>query len=171
MLVIFAGLPGTGKSSLVRELAPQLSAVILDKDDIRAALFPPGEIEYSTRQDDFVVWIMLQTANYLFEKDPPKIVILDGRPFNRRYQLEAVVDFCQEHRFAWRLIECVCLPATALERLRQAAGQGSHVAANRDPLLYQQMRAEAEPLVLPHLVVDTDLPFEDCLARCRAYLA
>jgi predicted kinase len=171
MLVVFAGLPGTGKSSLVRELARHLPAVVLDKDLIRAALFPPDEIEYSIRQDDFCVTVMLQVAGYLFEKDARKTVILDGRPYTRAYQVQQVVDFCSEREVPWRLIECVCSPETALARLRQAAGQGAHVAANRDKALYDELRAHAEPISIPRLVVDTDQPFETCLERCRIYLA
>src|SRR5262245_13694946 len=38
MLVIFAGLPGTGKSSIARELARQLDAVYLRIDSIEQAI-------------------------------------------------------------------------------------------------------------------------------------
>jgi predicted kinase len=43
-----AGLPGTGKSTLARVLANDLGGVVLDKDVIRAALFPAALIEYSS---------------------------------------------------------------------------------------------------------------------------
>ncbi|HSV85493.1 MAG TPA: AAA family ATPase [Levilinea sp.] len=85
MLVIMAGLPGSGKSTFTPELASArlrwgLPALILDKHQVRAGLSPPQEIEYSTRQDDFVVRIMLKVAGYYFEKDAQRILILDGRP-------------------------------------------------------------------------------------------
>jgi predicted kinase len=57
MLVVMAGLPGTGKSRLATGLAQALPGVILDKDRIRAALFPPEEIEYSLPQDNFCMQI------------------------------------------------------------------------------------------------------------------
>ena len=170
MLVVFAGLPGSGKSTLARGLAAELDAVILDKDPIRAALFPAAVLEYSTGQDDFCIGIILQVARYLFAKDPRRMVFLDGRPFNKHYQVEQVVDFCAEQDLPMRLIECVCSPRTATDRLREAAAKGSHPAANRGPALYREMRAGAEPISLAHLVVDTDLPLEACLERCREYL-
>ncbi|CAM3662066.1 AAA family ATPase [Legionella longbeachae] len=37
MLVIFGGLPGTGKSSIARELAKHLKAVYLRIDTVRAS--------------------------------------------------------------------------------------------------------------------------------------
>src|SRR5947209_2269421 len=46
MLIAMAGLPGTGKSTLARQMARALSGVVLDKDVIRAALFPPALVEY-----------------------------------------------------------------------------------------------------------------------------
>jgi adenylate kinase family enzyme len=170
MLVMFAGLPGSGKSTLARELASQFDAVILDKDPIRAALFPPSVLEYSIRQDDFCIGIILQVAQYLFEKDPHRMVFLDGRPFNKQYQVQQVVDFCSEHNIPLRLIECVCSPETAVDRLQRAFKIGSHLAANRGPALYHEMRASAEPIILPHLVVNSDLPLEVCLDSCRQYI-
>ena len=166
MLVMFAGLPGSGKSTLARALAEETGAVVLDKDQIRAALFPPEAIEYTTRQDDFCVTLLLQTARYLFERDAARTVILDGRPFSQRYQVDQVLDFCRLGGYPLRIIECVCPVETAEERLQQA-----HVARNRGVALYREMRARAEPIVAAHLVVDTTQPLEDCIQRCRKYLA
>ena len=85
MIVLMAGLPGTGKSTLCRKL----SGVVLDKDQIRAALFT--EVEYSTEQDDFCMKVMLDTAAYILKKDPLRVVFLDGRPFSKQYQIEQVI--------------------------------------------------------------------------------
>src|SRR5690348_14369339 len=47
MLLIMAGLPATGKTTLARAIAERTGAVVLDKDVIRASLFPAQLIEYS----------------------------------------------------------------------------------------------------------------------------
>ena len=52
--VLFAGLPGTGKSTLARALAERLGAAVLDKDRVRGALFPGALTDYSARTGSIV---------------------------------------------------------------------------------------------------------------------
>ena len=82
MLIIMAGLPGTGKSTVAAELARRMDAIILNKDTVRHALFPAELVEYSTAQDDFVVDILLRTATYIWNKYPVKTIMVDGRTFS-----------------------------------------------------------------------------------------
>src|SRR6266481_663135 len=117
MIVIMAGLPGTGKSTLARALAQRLPGAVFDKDAIRAALFQPAHIEYSQAQDDFCQEIMLQSGGYLLSKDSELYVLLDGRTFSRRYQRERVIEFCSQVKTTWATLECVCTEETALGRL------------------------------------------------------
>src|SRR6202795_4503569 len=140
MIVIMAGLPGTGKSTLARALSQRLPGVVLDKDSIRASLFQPAHVEYSLAQDDFCQEIILQTATYLLAKDAGLHVLLDGRTFSRRYQRERVIEFCRIGGATWAMLECVCAEQTALGRLAEAVAQNAHPAANRTPELYRQIR-------------------------------
>jgi predicted kinase len=70
MIIPMAGLPGTGKSTLARELAARTGGRVLSKDEFRHALFAANEIEYSSRQDDFCLQLMLATAEYLLGQNP-----------------------------------------------------------------------------------------------------
>jgi predicted kinase len=168
MLIALMGLPGSGKSALARRIAPILPAVILDKDVVRAALFTPKDIEYRVEQDNFIVNIMLQAAAYLMTKG--RNVILDGRPFSRRYQVEMVVDFCREGAFPLKVIECTCSDESIRQRIETAAASGTHLARNRSFAMYLEMKARADPITIPRLVVDTDQPIEKCLKDCLDYL-
>lgn len=170
MLIVMAGLPGCGKSTLARELAERLPAVVLDKDPIRAALFPAPYIEYSTEQDDFCVDVMLQVAAYLLGRHPDLHVILDGRPYARRYQVQRLDRWSSEHRTTIRMIECVCPERVAVRRLKDDAEEQAHYAENRNHALYRRLAHEFEPIREPKLIVNTDRPFEDCLQRCLAYV-
>lgn len=163
-----AGLPGSGKSTLARGIAAALGGAVLDKDVVRAALFAPRDIEHSTRQDDFCVAIMLQAAAYLWQIEPRRVVILDGRPFSRRSQRADVAAFAAEGRQAFRLIVCVVSDETARRRLE--SGAATHLAADRDYRLYTAVKERFEPIDEPHLLVDTGEAYETCLGRCLAYL-
>jgi predicted kinase len=170
MLVLMAGLPGCGKSALARGLAAALPGVVLDKDRVRAALFPPERVEYSTVQDDFCQGLMEQTAAYLLRARPDEAVIFDGRTFSQRYQRARLAELARELGVALRVILCVCDEEVARARLERDATQGTHPARNRDFGLYLAVRARFEPLEGPHLRLDTAAPLEECVARALAYL-
>jgi adenylylsulfate kinase len=164
MLILLAGLPGSGKSTLSRALAAELGGSVIDKDQVRAALFTPADIEHSTEQDDFCLGIMLKVAGYLFRKDPARRIFLDGRTFSRSYQRERATGFAEALSQPWRILECVCSEETARARL---ASDASHVAANRDFALYLKVKARFEEISLPKTVSDTDQPIEVCLQLAR----
>jgi adenylylsulfate kinase len=180
MLIIMAGLPGTGKSTLAQALAQSLPALVLDKDQVRAALFPPEAIAYSARQDDLVVHVLLLLVAYYLDLDPQRWLILDGRPFTRQHQVQQVLDFASAgaerlgfyagREIPLRFIECICSEELARRRLERAARRGTHPAANRDYALYRRMKASAEPLRVPRLVVDTGVDLSACLQQCLDYL-
>ncbi|HLJ44418.1 MAG TPA: ATP-binding protein [Bryobacteraceae bacterium] len=165
MLVIMAGLPATGKSTLARALSERSNGVVLDKDPIRRALFPPHEIEYSSEQDDFCMELMLQTAAYLWRRNPERVVFLDGRTFSHEYQIRRAVEFAGSAGQPFRIIECVCSEATARRRLEHDIAEQRHPAANRDFALYLRVKAAFEPITLPKLIVNTDGPLAEAVAQ------
>ena len=167
MLILMAGLPGSGKSTLARALAAELVGSVLDKDEIRAALFSPDDIEYSTEQDDFCMGILLKVAGYLFRKDASRRIFLDGRTFSRTYQLARATGFAEALGQPWRILECVCSEKTARKRL---AKDPAHPAANRDFDLYLQVKARFEEIILPKTIVDTDQPLEACVRIAKSAL-
>ena len=167
MLILMAGLPGTGKSTLSRELAAELGGTVIGKDEVRAALFSPADLEYSTEQDEFVMRIMLKTAGYLFRKDPERRVFLDGRTFSREYQLKRATGYAEAIGQPWRILECVCHEQTARKRLES---DHAHIAANRDFKLYLEVKARFEEITLPKTVIDTDQPLSACIEKATSAL-
>ena len=163
MLVIMAGLPASGKSTLARALANCVSGAVLDKDVIRAALFSAEDIEYSAVQDDFVMDLMLQAAQYLLDKDAGRVVFLDGRTFSYSYQRQRAMDFADAMGTPWRIIECVCADAIARRRLAEDERTGRHLAANRTVHLYESVRSIFEPIPEPKIVIDTGEPLGTCV--------
>ena len=167
MLILMAGLPGTGKSTISRALAHELRGTVINKDEVRAALFSPRDIEYSTEQDEFCMRVMLKVAGYIFRKEPSRSIFLDGRTFSRRYQLDRATGFSRAIGQPWRILECVCQDETARQRL---GSDCSHPAANRDFNLYLEVKARFEEITLPKTVIDTDQPLETCLRLAKSAL-
>lgn len=167
MLVIMAGLPGTGKSTLARAVASRVGGHVLDKDSIRTALFPRELIEYSREQDDFVLRVMLKVAGWILKREPKSIVLLDGRPFAKRYQIDMVISFADWIKTPWRIIECTCSEEMARRRIENTK---EHPAANRDFELHQRVRGEWEEIRSPRLVVNTEQPLEECIANVVDYV-
>jgi predicted kinase len=168
MIILMAGLPGTGKSTLVHALAEPTAGAVLSKDEIRAAIFEPEDIEYSTAQDDLCMEVMLQAARFLLQKNPQRKVFLDGRTFSRRYQIDRVLAFAAELSQAWTILECTCSEESVRRRLED---DRFHPARNRTFDLYLDVKSRFEPITYQKTVIDTDQPFEQSVRQAIAALA
>lgn len=162
------GLPASGKSTIAARLRSELGAVLLDKDEVRAFLFA-DHVDYEREQDDLCVNIMYDVACHHFKRRPDSTVILDGRTYSRRYQIDAVKQAATRASVPLYLIECVCTAESARKRLE--SNPGSHLAEDRNYLMYQNSKAHAEPIDEPRLVLDTDAMSEDqCVRAALNYL-
>jgi len=168
MFVIMAGLPGTGKTALSEALAKRLGGVVLSKDKVRAALFPPGAITYSGGQNDFCMSVVLMAAQRIAAEHSVPFIFLDGRTFSRTLHVKQVVQAAGLVSAAYSILHLHCPESLALKRIKR--DRERHPAKNRDPLLYFLVKSYFEPITLPKLEVDTSLILEECVEQCAAYL-
>jgi len=171
LLLAMAGLPGTGKSTLAAALAKRLHALVLNKDEIRARLFPREAIGYSRGQDDHCMDVLFLMTEQVLKTNPEQTIIIDGRTFSRSYQVEQLLLRAEAANFRPVIIECVCDDAIAEQRLDSAQRTGAHPAGNRTSALYADLKKQADPIVMEHLVVDTGSePVEASVERCLSYM-
>jgi predicted kinase len=171
MLIAMAGLPGTGKSTLAVRIAQGFGGVVLSKDEVRATFFPSRVLDYSSEQDDLCMAAIYSAATYILKSNREQTVILDGRTFLRAYQVRTLLDAAASANEPLRIIECVCADEVARQRLEADQAQNVHPAKNRSYALYLAVKDQAEPIRVPHLLLDTGaLSLEQCVERCLAYL-
>lgn len=168
-MIVLAGLPASGKSAVAVRLHKALDSVLLDKDQVRESLFQ-NHVDYSGEQNDLCVEMMYKVASYLLSKDDAPIVIIDGRSFSRKTQIERLKAVVAKLQCKLVLIECVCSSESARQRLEQ--DQGVHPAKDRDYSLYSRSKAAAEPITEPRLLLDTDnLSADECARKALDYMA
>jgi len=166
--VLFAGLPGTGKSTLARAIADRLGAAVLDKDRVRGALFPGALTDYTAQQDELCMRAMLEAAAYLTELKRVEYIFFDGRTFSQRGQIEVVLLAAARAGARWRIVHVTCADAVAEERL--ARSDPSHPAKNRDAALYRRIKQQFEPITQANLEVDTTSGTDAVLTVVEEYL-
>lgn len=167
-VVAMAGLPASGKSAVALKLHDATDSVLLNKDNVRDFMFD-RYVDYSTEQNDLCIEMMYQVALYLLSRKDSPLVIIDGRSFSRRTQIDRLHAFVSEAQCTLRIIECVCSKESARERLHK--DKGIHPAKDRNFAMYSKSRASADTIVEPRLTLDTDALSEDeCGRRAIAYI-
>jgi predicted kinase len=170
MIVLFTGLPGAGKSHLAGALARAIGADVLNRDAIRNAIFPRRDLDYSPEQNELASQILYRVAEYILQRNRERVLILDGRPFSRQAQLTDVVRLAAKVEHELRVIHCTAPDAVVRERLMADLARSKRMAADRPVAKYLRSKQVFEPLVIPHLTIDTTRPVEQCVREVMQYL-
>ena len=171
MLIAMAGLPGSGKTTLAARLAKELNGVVLSKDQVRAALFPPPVLDYSTAENEISMDALFTAAAFIRKKFPQYPVLIDGRTFLRSAQIHDLLALAASLEEPPRIIKCFCSDEIAKKRLELDLASGQHPAKNRTFALYEAVKARAEAIQVPHLVLDTgEMTLEKCIEQSLGYL-
>jgi predicted kinase len=167
--VLLAGLPATGKSTLAQQLARHLDhCAVLDKDRVRATLFPASMIDYTTGQDALCMRAMIAAGTYMTRHNLACFILFDGRTFSRSTQIEEVITAADAAEAAWRILHLTSSDEVAEARLRTP--DTGHPATNRDAALYYRVKAAFEPIVREKLDLDTTSGVDSVLPQALAWL-
>jgi predicted kinase len=146
MIVIVCGLPGVGKTTFAKKLAPLINATILSTDKIRKELILSPTYEKDERR--LVYDIMILLAKYLH--DSGTNCILDAT-FNReesRIEVKKKLGIQDKDSF---VIECVCPENIIISRLKERKNDYSDAGVE----VYQKMKKIYESVKGKHIKIDT----------------
>ncbi len=170
-LIVFAGLPGTGKSSLARAVARELRAVYLDKDTIKdCTLVLARDMKLAQGEDlagplSYELLVDLARDNLSVGLS----VVLDS-PAGYRTFREKVSRLAQTTRIELKLVECICTDEGVLRDRVESRGRELPPYRAQDWDTYQSNRARFEGLTERRLVVDTAETLGLNLRKVLAYL-
>jgi predicted kinase len=173
-LVLVAGLPGTGKSSLARELAAAGSFRVIRSDVVRKAL-ADGENSIDRLPESFYTseWNARTYAECLRRADEllfaGERVLVDAN-FREEQQRRAFLKLAEERGVIGCLLHCTARPETVRRRLQERSGD----ASDADWSVYQKTAPTWEEMSETTLratrKVSTEGSLEEALAHATTAL-
>ena len=164
MFIVFAGLPGTGKSSIARELARELAAIWLRVDSFERAIRVSGVVTGS-----------IDDAGYR----AAYAVAVDNLRLGRTVIGDSVND-CMLTRNAWReagleagarVIEIETICSDINEHRRRIEVRPNEIQGLALPNWKEVIERDYEPWDRDHLTIDTaGRSVAECVALIRALL-
>ncbi len=129
--VVLLGLPGAGKTTLAEGLAQHFGARLVSRDDIRSCMFCPCSFTDAEKAAAFSAVIEAVTTNCALGQ----LSIVEGMPFSRRGEYEAVDDAAAAHGRSAMAILLKIDPAVAAQRIAVQRSARPAMAADRDAML------------------------------------
>ena len=148
MIVLICGLPGVGKTTIAKNLAPLIDAIILSTDKIRKELIPNPT--YTKEERKLIYDVMVLIAAYL--QNSGTNIILDAT-FNKEDSRNKVKQRIRVPRDEFFIIECVCPENIIFSRIKNRKEDYS----DADISVYKKMKKIYEPVKVDHITVDTSL--------------
>ncbi|MFB6718679.1 AAA family ATPase [Kribbella sp. NPDC056345] len=173
-----SGVPGSGKTTLAKEVARAVGAVRLDHDVVKSGLLEAGvAVELSGRASYEVLYALARDA-----LGGGSCVIIDSPCFWPRILLEGQT-MAKEHGAAYKYIECKTADLALVDsRLRTRKRlRSQRLSIDRPPVDHESTPDEVEKFVraaenmqrpaADYLVVDTSTPLSEYLPTALAYLS
>lgn len=148
MLIVFGGLPGTGKTTIARELARQLGAVHLRIDTIEQALRDCGALRHSMDDAGYQLAYVIAADNLCIGRT----VIADSvNPLTVTRDAWVAV----ARRSAVRVVEIEIICSDVSEHRKRADARRPDIPGLKLPIWEEIVSREYHPWNREHVVVDT----------------
>lgn len=163
MLIIVCGLPGTGKSTLARELAARFSAVHVSSDIIRKEM--AARPSYRPEEKAKVYDELVERISSLLAEG--KSVVADATFYRRSLRGKLVEEAAKAGAEAHFVL---CTLDEAEIRRRLIAPPEERGQSDADFSVYLRVKASFEPLRAKHLTLDCSLPLEKQVERVEGFI-
>jgi predicted kinase len=167
-LIVFSGLPGTGKSTLAEAVGKQLSIPVFAKDWLEATLIRSNLVPVKNHEPVGSIGYELLTMLAERQLVLNQSVILDSVASTQSIR-DAWYSLSQRYHADWRVIECICSDETFHRQQlskRQRKIPGWHELEWAD---IEKVKGYFVHWKEDHLILDMMNPFEDNFAKALAY--
>lgn len=141
-LVVLAGLPGAGKTTIASWLRDEHGYAVASRDTIRTAMFPRCRFTLAEKAAAFDA--MKRSIALMLELDMP--VVTDGICFSSRAELEEVVALGYAAGAPVQVLDCRVPVPVAQERVEFDRSNDPTVPADRDAALVAAVQERFDAL-------------------------
>lgn len=147
LVVALMGLPGSGKSSLLQALPPEHQMPVIDRDAIRAAMFPePFDSRAEKDAAISAVWAALAARLKFGQR-----VVIDGMTFASQRNRDQVARIARAQNAQVLEVMLDVPPEICAARV---AAQTGHPSPERTPVLVYEVAARFAPVSADALYLD-----------------
>ncbi|NIM57914.1 MAG: AAA family ATPase [Candidatus Aminicenantes bacterium] len=170
-LIITCGLTGTGKSTIINEVAKEKRFTLLASDKIRKQLVGISPEEHRYEEFDKGIYSKeLTEKTYLHIIEEGKKIIIEGKTvvldacFPKKWQRQKALDAAKEVNAKFLCIEFICPEEVVKDRLKKRFDSKEGISDGRWEIYCAQKESFEKVDDFPsnfHLIIDTSKPIEE----------